>query len=225
MNSGSIDARGGAGSGISVQVGSFNGDVQNGLIVNSGLVVGSGDQSLDAGVRFFSNANDTVFSGDIINFADGSISSTGDAAAVLFDTAVSFDGSLINDGTIDGSILLNDGDLILGESSVLSLDVFSLDDFETIETSGLITANGLLEINFADGFLPAAGQSIDLLDFGQIVGGFDFISSNGARLDTSDLFIGGSVSIAAVPEPGAFVVLGLTGLVFASRRRRNALPV
>ena len=95
LNSGSIDARGGAGSGISVQVGSFNGDVQNGLIVNSGLVVGSGDQSLDAGVRFFSNANDTVFSGDIINFADGSISSTGDAAAVLFDTAVSFDGSLI----------------------------------------------------------------------------------------------------------------------------------
>ena len=107
----------------------------------------------------------------------------------------------------------------------MSLDVFSLDDFETIETSGLITANGLLEINFADGFLPAAGQSFDLLDFGQIVGGFDFISSNGARLDTSDLFIGGSVSIAAVPEPGAFVVLGLTGLVFASRRRRNALPV
>ena len=48
QNSGSIDARGGAGSGVSVQVGSFNGDIQNGVINNSGLIAGSGTSPLDA---------------------------------------------------------------------------------------------------------------------------------------------------------------------------------
>ena len=221
LNSGAIDARGGAGSGISVQVGSVAGDVQNGLIVNSGLIVGSGDQPLDAGIRFFSNTVNTEFSGDIVNFEGGSISSTGDAAAVLFDAGVGFDGSLVNHGSIDGSILLNDGDLILGESSVLTLEISSLTDFETIETTGTFVADGILNIDFADAFVPIVGQSFDLLDFGIASGEFDFIQSGGFQLDTSDLLIGGSVSVTAIPEPSTFAVLGLACLFFAGRRRRS----
>ena len=75
----------------------------------------------------------------------------------------------------------------------------------------------------ADTFLYR--RDVNLIDFGQIIGEFDIVGTGGFRLDTSDLLVGGSVSIAAVPEPGAFVVLGLTGMVFASRRRRTALPV
>ena len=220
-NSGAIDARGGAGSGISVQVGSVAGAVQTGSIVNSGLIVGSGDQSLDAGVRFFSGAFNTTFSGDIVNLEGGFIGTTGDAAAVLFDTAVGFDGSLENFGSIDGSILLSDGDLFLGETSVLSLEISSLTDFETVETTGTIVADGILDIDFGEGFLPSIGQSFDLLDFGIAVGEFDLIRSGGIQFDTSDLLVGGSVSISAIPEPSTFAVLGMAGLFFAGRRRRS----
>ena len=220
LNSGAIDARRGAGSGISVQVGSVIGDIQNGSIINSGVIFGSGDQAFDAGIRFFSPASDTIFSGDIVNAEGGFIGSTGDAAAVLFDSDVRFDGALENFGAIDGSILLSDGDLILGETSVLSLEISSLTDFDVIETTGSIFANGILDIAFGEGFLPSVGQSFDLFDFGTINGEFDLIQSGGIQLDTSDLFIGGSVSIAAVPEPSTFAVLGLSALFFTGRRRR-----
>ena len=184
------------------------------------MIFGSGDQAFDAGIRFFSPASDTIFSGDIVNAEGGFIGSTGDAAAVLFDSDVRFDGALENFGAIDGSILLSDGDLILGETSVLSLEISSLTDFDVIETTGSIFANGILDIAFGEGFLPSVGQSFDLFDFGTINGEFDLIQSGGIQLDTSDLFIGGSVSIAAVPEPSTFAVLGLSALFFTGRRRR-----
>ena len=156
-----------------------------------------------------------------MNLEGGFIGTTGDAAAVLFDTAVGFDGSLENFGSIDGSILLSDGDLFLGETSVLSLEISSLTDFETVETTGTIVADGILDIDFGEGFLPSIGQSFDLLDFGIAVGEFDLIRSGGIQFDTSDLLVGGSVSISAIPEPSTFAVLGMAGLFFAGRRRRS----
>lgn len=220
LNSGAVDARGGAGSGLSFQVGSFDGDVQNGLVVNSGLIVGSGTQSLDAGIRLFTNANQSVFSGDIVNATGGFIGTDGDATAVLVDDDVQFDGSFVNLGTLEGNVRLNDADLILGETSILSLEISSLTDFESVETSGAFVADGILDITFADGFSPSAGQSFDLLDFGSITGGFDFINSGNVQLDTSDLFVGGSVSISAIPEPSAFAVMSVVGVLMGTRRRR-----
>ena len=220
VNSGSIDASTGAGSGVSVQVGSFDGDVQSGLIVNSGSIVGSGDLFEDAGIRLFANDLNTSFSGNIVNFEGGSVSTTGAAAAVLVEDGVSFDGDLINAGSIDGSIFLSDGDLILGETSELSLTISSLDEFDVIETTGSLVADGILDITF-DGLLPSIGQQFDLLDFGIANGAFDFIQAGNIQLDTSDLLVGGSVTVTGVPEPGTFVILSLTGLAFVSRRRRT----
>ena len=221
QNSGSIDASGGSGSGVSVQVGSFAGDIQTGSIQNSGLIAGSGTSPLDAGVRFFSGSTGSTFSGDIVNDFGGSIVADS-AAAVLFDSNVSFDGTLQNDGAIFGSILLNDGDLDLGSTSDLFLEISSLTDFESIETTGSIFADGTLNIAFDD-FVPLVGQQFDLLDFGFVSGSFDSINSGNILLDTSDLFLGGSVTVAAVgiPEPSTFTLLGLSGVLFAVRRRRT----
>ena len=222
FNEGSIDARGGAGSGISVQVGSFAGDVQNGRIENSGQIFGFGNDPLDAGIRLFSNDADTVFSGDIINNNRASISGGSNSAAVLFGSEVQFDGVLDNAGVIDGSIFLSDGDLLLRDTSELFLDINSLTDFEVFETTGDLFADGTLNLSF-DSFIPTIGQTFDLFDFGFASGGFDFIQADGFLLDTSDLLVGGSVTVvgAAVPEPSTFVVLGFAGLMLAGRRRRS----
>ena len=219
-NSGSIDATGGAGSGISVQVGSFAGDVQSGTIVNSSSIIGSGSLPQDAGIRLFTGTSGSTFDGDIFNELRGVIEGGENAAAVLVDSNTSFNGTLFNDGLIDGSVLLNDGDLFLSESSVLELEIGSLLDFEEVATAGDITFGGILDISFAGGFLPSVGQSFDLFDFGNANGEFLEIRSDGIVFDTSDVLLGGSVSITAVPEPSSLVVLSLSSLLLLRRRRK-----
>ena len=223
-NSGSIDATGGSGSGLSIQVGSFSGDVQTGSIVNSGSIIGSGDSGIDAGIRLFSNTPDTVFSGDIINDVGGLITADG-SPAVLIQDGVTFDGSLINAGEIDGSISLASGDLELLDSSLLSLTIDSLTDFDTVDITEDLLFGGALELNFSDPFAFESGQTFDLFDFGSVSGSFSSISSGPLALDFSNLSSQGTVTVAgntatAVPEPSSFTVLVLGGVVLLRRRRK-----
>jgi hypothetical protein len=222
-NQGSIDATTGAGSGLSVQVGSFDGDIVSGIVQNSGTIAGSGFEDVDAGVRFFTNADNATFTGNILNQVGGVISGGENAAAILFDDETSFDGALINAGRIDGSVFLNDGDLLLTDSSVLELVISGSDDFESVESLGSITFDGILDISFADSFTPLAGQTFDLFDFSNAFGEFDEIRSQGVALDISDLGAVGAVSVvAAVPEPGALTIIGLGGIALLARRRRRS---
>jgi len=148
---------------------------------------------------------------------------SGDAAAVLFDQETSFDGTLINEGTIDGSLFLSDGDLELLDTSVLQLEIRSVFDFEQVVTSGEIAFGGILDISFDDGFLPATGQTFDLFDFGTSIGEFSEIRSDGVLLDTGDVGFGGSVSIvSAVPEPSSIIVIAFGSVLLLSRRRRDS---
>ena len=226
-NSGSIDARGGSGSALSIQVGSFAGDVQNGSISNSGSIIGFGDSGIDAGVRLFSGATDVVFSGDIVNEVGGLISSDG-SPAVLVEDGVLFDGSLINAGQIDGSIFLASGDLELLDSSSLSLSIDSLSDFETIDIGqGALSFDGTLELDFLDPFAFEVGQTFDLFDFGFASGSFDNVLAGPLSLDLSNLATLGTISVAAVPssvpEPSSLVLLGLSGTLLLRRRRKYSV--
>ncbi|MEL6397241.1 MAG: calcium-binding protein, partial [Planctomycetota bacterium] len=221
LESGSIDARGGAGSGVSIQVGSSSTDVQNGSVVNAGFIAGSGDLPVDAGVRLFTNDSGATFAGDIVNLEGGTITA-GVAPAVLVQDGVNFDGTLINGGLIDGGVSLASGDAELLVTSVISLSVSGspTDVFETFDVlNGSIAADGLLEIVFEDLSALNAGDTFDLLDFSSISGGFAAIDSGPVVLDASRLLIDGSVTIAAVPTPGAAVILGLAGVASARRRR------
>ena len=224
-NSGAIDATGGSGSGLSVQVGSFTGDVQNGTVFNSGSIIGSGDSGLDAGIRLFSSDGSTTFSGDIFNDVDGFISADG-SPAVLVQDGVLFDGSLINAGQIDGSVSLASGDFELLDTSLLSLTIDSLTEFDTIDIADNLLLGGALELNFADPFAFEIGQTFDLFDFGSVFGSFDSISSGPLDLDFSNFSSQGTVTIAgntsatAVPEPSSFTVLALGGIILLRRRRK-----
>ena len=223
-NSGSIDATGGSGSAVSIQVGSFDGDVQNGTIFNSGSIIGSGNSGLDAGVRLFTGTNGATFSGDIINDVGGLISADG-SPAVLIEEGVLFDGSFINAGQIDGSVSLASGDLDLLDSSILSLSIDSLTDFDTVDIAGDLLFGGTLELNFLDPLAFEVGQTLDIFDFENVFGSFDTISSGSLALDFSNLSTLGTVTVAgnaavAVPEPSSFTVLALGGIVLLRRRRK-----
>ena len=238
---GRIDASGGAGSGVSVQVGSFDGDVQTGSIVNAGLIAGSGDQAVDAGVRLFSSTGNTTFNGDITNDFGGVITAS-DAAAILIQEGVTFNGDLINNGTIDGAVSFapsasplsvlatlstpgaapDASEVILGGTSLLVLDILGTEDgeFETFDVSTHdLTFGGVLELNFEGGFAPELGDSFDLFDFNSAAGQFASIQSGDILFDTSALLTTGVLTVAAVPEPSSLGLLILgSGLLWRRRR-------
>ncbi|MEM6689848.1 MAG: PEP-CTERM sorting domain-containing protein [Planctomycetota bacterium] len=226
---GSIDARGGAGSGVSIQVGSSPTSVQAGIVRNAGQIFGQGDalqgsDAIDAGIRLFTNDPGATFQGDIINEVGGLISAD-TTPAVLVQTGVNLDGTVFNAGTIDGGISLASGNLVLEDTSELILGFEDgWNEFETVEVAGDITFGGVLELDFVGNDPLAVGQVLDLFDFSSASGEFSSIAAAGVEFDTSELQSTGSLrvsSLTAVPEPGSLsALLAATVLLMRRRRRR-----
>ena len=193
INRGTIDARGGAGSGISIQVGSETGDVQRGSIDSDGDIFAAGDLAEDAGIRLSAGAEGgTTYSGSISN--GGTISTDG-AAAILVEDGVELDGFVSNGGIIDGAINLSSGNVLLSPGSAVFLDIAGVDDVEQISTTDEVAFGGDLNVRFTEGFVPEAGQSFDLIDFGTSSGSFDSVAAEGFDFDTSNLAIDGTVTV------------------------------
>lgn len=138
-------------------------------------------------------------------------------------------------GTDGGDVAFGGGNVYLGEIGGITActaacatdDGLKNSSFDKYIVAGKLTFGGTLKLVSWQGFTGQVGQSFDLFDWGSAAGSFDAIDGSGlllaagTALDTSRLYIDGSVSVQAVPEPAAWALMlgGLMALGAATRRR------
>lgn len=100
--------------------------------------------------------------------------------------------------------------------------------FDHYTVAGTLNFGGTLTLVSWQGFTGQAGQSFDLFDWGSSSGTFAGIDASGLLLaggtvlNTSRLYIDGTVSITAVPEPATWALwLAGAGAMLALARRRR----
>jgi hypothetical protein len=105
------------------------------------------------------------------------------------------------------------GTIIFTPSSTLIMEIGGTlpgGEHDQIEASGVIAANGTLQVTLINSFTPIGGQSFDLFEFapGNMVGTFSAVNVptlTGLAWDTTNLYTSGSVSVTATPiQPGDF---------------------
>ena len=178
------------GSGVSLQTGDVNGDIVSGSVFNSGLIQGRGDadagNTIGDGLRVFSNVEDAGFAGVIQN--EGTIagsSESAEAAGIRIDGGVDLLGAILNeedgvirgtetaiDATEAGSVTivnegLIDGDILLGDGQDILVD---LEQVYGVVDGG--AGDDVLILGEGDNVIRG-GTGSDFIDGGE---GFDTVS-------------------------------------------------
>ncbi|MEO0440453.1 MAG: hypothetical protein AAF067_06205 [Pseudomonadota bacterium] len=142
-NSGTIDA-GVAGSGVSFQLGTADGDVRSFTLVNDGTIAGRGDaqpSGASAGLRLFNGAGagtTVTVADDIVN--NGTISSeTG--PAVLIEN-IGFTGDFLNNGTLTGPVAVDASSAFSGLNFVQNGGAITGDFVGSAQLDNLTFAGG-----------------------------------------------------------------------------------
>jgi autotransporter-associated beta strand protein len=134
-------------------------------------------------------------------------------------TAVVASGGIINPGN-DLVGTFSAGNIQLDEGSLFLANLVGDGLNDSLDAAGNLTINGMIRVLL--GYVPDAGHSFALADFGTFSGSpeFDFSQASlapGLEWDTSAFTSTGV--IAVIPEP-SFGLLGLVGAAFFLRRRR-----
>ncbi|SIN65106.1 outer membrane autotransporter barrel domain-containing protein [Parasphingorhabdus marina DSM 22363] len=142
-NSGTIDA-GVAGSGVSFQLGTTDGDVRSFTLVNGGTIAGRGDalpSGASAGLRLFNGAGagtTVTVADDIVNNATIS-SETGPALLI---ENIAFTGDFLNNGTLTGPIAVDASSALSGLNFVQNGGAISGDFVGSAQVDNLTFAGG-----------------------------------------------------------------------------------
>jgi hypothetical protein len=168
-------------------------------------------------------------------------------------------GVLSGNGAIDGGLTNAGGSVSPGQSpgrlsihgdfrqernGVLRMEIAGRDPelHDVLDIRGRFRADGALEINLVDGFLPQLGDQFRILNFSHVVGGFQELRlpwlRPGLAWDTSHLLAadGGHLSVVSavnIPEPNSSLILLPATLAPIGRwqrrprlqRRRGRSPV
>lgn len=165
--------------------------------------------------------------------------------AVFFDSVAQHGGAVFSGGgrfLFEGGVSVGDspglggvaGDAVLGEASLYRAEIGGTvlgSGFDHFAVGGALQFGGTLQLSLLGGFAPQAGQRFDLFDWGRSSSGrfaqLDLAAAplaDGLRWDASQLYVDGSLAVAAVPEPGSWPLLtgGLVLLAWLGQRRQRA---
>jgi len=210
-------------------------------INNSGQVTGQAGSKTGDHAFLYSNFSMTDLgslggpsTGNAINEAGqvagfSYLPSGGDTHAVLFSKGTALDLGTLYGGSSTGQGISSSGQVtgVSGQRGFLYSNGKMTALYASVD--GHLGICGTLKLVSWNGFTAQQGQRFDLLDWGSESGSFDNIDVTGLHLapgmrsDASQLYIDGSISVQAVPEPETYPLL-LSGLaVFgASLCRRGS---
>ena len=150
------------------------------------------------------------------------------SGAAITGPGLSYFGSTLNLGVSPGQAFI-EGGAFLASPSVFNAEIGGTaagTGYDKLSVGQLELSGGTLRLSSYGGFVAQAGQSFDILDFSSEAGSFGSIDSSGlllapgTRLDTSQLYVDGTLAVVAVPEPATWLSLGAGLLLVAGRRRR-----
>ncbi len=125
--------------------------------------------------------------------------------------------------TVTGNATFNTGSTLLVE-----LGGAGAGQFDELNLSGMLTAGGVFDVDLINGFVPAVGNSFDVLDFASATGAFSLSLPNlgaGKAWNTASLLTTGTISVAAaigaVPEPASAALMLGAALMLRTRRGRR----
>jgi fibronectin-binding autotransporter adhesin len=176
-----------------------------------GNVTNVASQPTTGRIVITANSQATFF-GDVVNegtiqvSAAGIVASTAVFLGSLSGAGVSGSGSVFLEGDVSpgagpGTMAFG-GDVSLGSSAVLNIELAGTapgTQFDRLTAEQSLNLNGTLDVVFVAGFLPAAGQSFDLIDWGTRNGSFATINLpalTGLSWNTSQLYTAGVLSIS-----------------------------
>ncbi|MFN0161221.1 MAG: PEP-CTERM sorting domain-containing protein, partial [Burkholderiales bacterium] len=190
--------------------------------------------------RTLSFTGNASIQGEFTN--NGGVSRSGPAGTLTFHNDVTGAGNFAGDivfragyspGNSPATVDFNGGDVTYDSNALLTIEILGNSpgtQYDQLVGINTLTFNGRLSVMFGNGFAPAAG-SFQLFGFQSFAGSLapdriDVTGFDGARLDFSQLGQDGTLSVAAVPEPGSYAMmlagLGLMGFMVSRRRRVDA---
>ena len=125
------------------------------------------------------------------------------------------------------AIVTFDNNVGFGASAGLDVELGGLtpgSDYDQVHATGVLSLAGALDVSLTRGFVPRAGNSFDILDWGSLSGAFATLNlpalSGGLAWSTSQLYTTGVLTV--IPEPATMVllILGVAGVVGITRRIR-----
>ena len=128
-------------------------------------------------------------------------------------------------------VAVDEGSISFGLSNVYEAELGD-DAHDRLLVGGELHFGGTLKLIAWDGFEAQAGQRFDLFDWGTVSGTFDVVDMSalglgaGLTVDTSRLYLDGTIAITAVPEPapGALLALGMATLALRRLRATGRTP-
>ena len=168
------------------------------IIVTGGATVTFYDDVVHNGAEIRTSAGSgTVFLGDVTgagpftgvgtNYFEGSVAPGNSASAVSFA-----------------------GDVVLGATARLEIELGGTTpgtEFDVLDIAGTTTLGGMLDVTLINGFMPAAGDSFDILDWKSASGAFNVLNLpalRGLEWDISGFYTEGVLAVVAPGLPGDY---------------------